>query len=139
MIIEPPNSVDSLTVGCILVYNRKLLLLHRKKDDKWRSVNGIFEDEDKSVSISVKRKIQEILGLNIEPRFFTITYHNYNEKNVAYYIFNYDFNNDPSDMIKLDNENDKFGFFTFEEALKLNLFEDEDYCLKLFKEKGYGN
>ena len=134
MIIETPEKVDILSVGCIIIFSNKYLLLHRKKDDLWNSLVGKFEDEDMSINAAIKREILEEVGLNIEPKFFSITYHKLNDRNVAYYIFEYEFENDPSEIIKLNNEHDKFGFFTFEEVLKLKLFEDEDYILKLFKE-----
>jgi len=68
----------------------------------------------------------------LELSFFDKTYHDYSGEIVEYDIFYHIFKEDPSEKIKLA-EADEFGFFSFEEALKLNLFEDEDYCLELFK------
>ncbi|MBS3149434.1 NUDIX domain-containing protein [Candidatus Woesearchaeota archaeon] len=132
MIINAPEKIDILNIGCIITYNNKYLLVHMKKEDKWKNISGKFEDEDKSINLSIKRKINEEVGLNIEPSFFIVTYHKIKDKNIAYYLFKYNFSFDPSDSIKLNDENDKFGFFSFEETLKLKLFEDEDYCLKLY-------
>ena len=134
MIISAPNSVDILNIGCILNYNDKYLLVHSKIKNLWGNITGHFEDDDISITLGVRKIIIEKLGLNLEPSFFMVLYQKINEKNVAYYLFKYEFENDPSEIIKLNNKYDKFGFFTFEEVLKLKLFEDEDYILKLFKE-----
>ena len=131
MIISAPEKIDILKVGCIIIHNNKYLLVHRKKDNKWCNVHGIFEDEDKSINLAIKKKVSEEIDILIEPMFFKVIYLKINDENIAYYLFKYIFNYDLSNKIILGKEYDKFGFYSFEEALKLDLYEDEDYILKL--------
>lgn len=129
--ISVPERVDILDVGCIIMYNNKYLLVQKKSENKWCNVYGKFEDDDRSINLAIKKKISEEIGILIEPTFFKVIYFKINDKNIAYYLFRYIFNYDPSDKIILGKEFDRFGFFSFGEALKLDLYEDEDYLLKL--------
>jgi len=49
-------------------------------------------------------------------------------------LFVHVFDEDPSDNIVLDSVHSEFKLFGLDDALKLKLFEDEDYCLKLYME-----
>ena len=133
MIIEKPQKIDTHTVGCIMTYKRKYLHLKRVKDGVWGSPAGSVEDGE-TPEQAIIREIKEELGLDIKPVFWKTTYHNFNnnEGTVAYHMFEYDFKEDPSDMIVLDEkEAEEFVLLPIKETLKLNLFEDEDYVLKL--------
>jgi 8-oxo-dGTP pyrophosphatase MutT (NUDIX family) len=128
-----PDKIDKIAVGCILIYNGKFLLTHRAKDGKWGSVAGEVEDEE-SPDAAIRREIMEELSLHIEPEFFTTVHHDYGGEIVEYNLFMHVFENDPSEEIGLDSSSKGFEFFDLEGALDLELFEDEDYCLKLYKE-----
>lgn len=133
MIIEK-QEVDFETVGCIITFNKKYLLFHRSKENLWNSVAGKVE-ENEDAKTAINREIFEEMGIKIIPQFFVKTYHKYGDKKVSYNLFTFNFEKDPSDKINLDKEHDKYGFFDIEEALNLNLYEDEDYCLKLHNER----
>ncbi|MBT3691258.1 NUDIX domain-containing protein [Candidatus Woesearchaeota archaeon] len=133
MILADPEKIDKITVGCVLVFEGKIILFHRTLDNFWNSVAGNMDDDENSDQ-AIKRELKEEIGLDIKPEFFTTTYHAYDGKVIKYNLFWHEFDSNPSDHIKLSSEHDKFDFFNLEDALKLNLFEDEDYCLKLFYE-----
>jgi len=133
MIIENPNKIDKHTVGCIMTFKGKYLHLKRTKDNVWGSPAGSVEDGE-TPEQAIKREIKEELGLDIKPTFWKTTYHDFNNKEgtVAYHMFEYDFKEDPSDMIVLDKqESEELVLLPIEETLKLDLFEDEDYVIKL--------
>ena len=133
VVLTYPNKIDKIAVGSILVYNEKFLLTHRAKDDKWGSVAGNIED-DESPEMTINREIMEELDIDVIPDFFTTTYHDYSGEIVEYNLFVHVFNEDPTEKINIDSSSKGFGFFSLDEALKLKLFEDEDYCLKLYME-----
>jgi len=133
MLVQNPEKIDITAVSCYITHKGKYLLLHRTKDDFWGSIAGSVEPHDKNLQAAIEREIFEELGLKIRPRFFKTVHHSINGKIIAYNMFEYDFKDDPSNAIKLNNENRTFGFFTLEEALELNLYEDEDYCLALHR------
>ncbi|MFH1506208.1 MAG: NUDIX hydrolase [archaeon] len=131
MLIEEPEKIDKHTVGIILTYKGKYLLTHRTLDALWGSVAGWIE-EGETPEQAIIREIKEELGIDLEPEFFTTTYHNYDGKAIAYHIFTFDFKEDPSEKIALNDELALgFKFISLEEALKLDLFEDEDYVKTL--------
>ena len=131
MILLHPEKIDKIAVGCILVYNGEFILFHMNSGNTWNSITGNVDDDENSEQ-AVKRELKEEIGLEINPEFFTTTYHDYNGECIEYNLFWHEFKEDPSSDIKLSSEHDKFDFFSLEEALKLKLFEDEDHCLKLF-------
>ena len=100
------------------------------------SLSGSVEKMDKNYSDAIKREIQEEIGFILNPLYFTTVYHNYENKFVAYHLFFYKFKFNPMKKIKLlDKELNSFNMFELKEALKLDLFEDEDYCLKMFEKR----
>ncbi|MBS3146231.1 NUDIX domain-containing protein [Candidatus Woesearchaeota archaeon] len=133
MIIEPPNSVNKIMVGCIMTYSENFLLFQSTLKSTWSSLRGDVQD-DESINMAIKREIREKLGLIIIPEYFTVSYHRYGDENVAYYLFKYKFLNDPSNDITLSKEYNKFGLFSYADASKLKLIEDEEFNLKLYED-----
>jgi 8-oxo-dGTP pyrophosphatase MutT (NUDIX family) len=134
VVIENPGKIDKKTVGCILTFNGGYLLEHRTKDSLWGSVSGgIHENETPKEAII--REIKEELGLDVEPTFFKTTYHDYNNNLIEYNIFEYNFAEDPSKNIALNEESHSFEFFKINKIIEKNLYEDEMYCLRLHNEK----
>jgi len=131
MIIKQPKQFDKEAVSCKITYKDKFLLLHRTKDNVWGSIAGGIENGETKEQ-AIEREIKEELNLEIKPEFFLTTHHKYGKEIVKYHIFHYNFKKDPSDSIKLNFESKEFGFFSINETQKLDLFEDEDYCLKLY-------
>ncbi len=103
MILVHPEKIDKVTVGCILIFEGKFILFHRKLDDFWNSITGIVEGDETSEQ-AIKRELKEEIGLSIKPEFFTTTYHDYDGEVVEYNLFWYEFDDDPSDHLKLDSE-----------------------------------
>lgn len=134
MLIQKTNKPNKEAVGCIITFNEKFLLLHRTKDNLWGSVAGDIEIKE-SKEQAIRREINQELGLNITPKYFTTTHHVYGNEKIAYRIFYYKLKKDISNSIKLNSESFKFGFFSLEETKKLKLYEDEYHCLKLFSMK----
>ncbi len=132
VVLEYPDKIDKIAVGCILVYNGKFLLFHRADNSCWNSIAGNMEDE--SPEEAIRRELKEEIGLDLVPQFFTTTYHDYSGETVEYNLFVHVFDEDPSDNIVLDSVHSEFKLFGLDDALKLKLFEDEDYCLKLYME-----
>ncbi len=135
MLINKENKLDKETVGCIITYKSKYLLCYRNKDSLWGSISGNIKKSE-SPQDAIKREIREELNLNIVPSFFTTTYHQYGSEKIAYHIYQYNFDKNPLEDIEVDNvEISKVDLFDLNDALKQNLFEDEDYCLKLHAQK----
>lgn len=135
MIISEPDYVDLQTVGCIITYDSHYLLTNRKKDSCWGSVAGKIEFDETPLQ-AIKREIQEELGLTLTPTFFTTTHHQYGSQKVAYSLHEYNFASNPLENIVLEKkELVEVSLFSIDEALKLPLFEDEDYCLRLHSKK----
>ncbi len=124
--------VDRETVGCILKYDSKYLLLHRTKDGLWGSVAGSVISGETTYA-AIVREIYEELSLEIDPKFFKTTYHAYDGVTVTYHLFYYFFDKDPRLTLKLNFESYTASLFTLDEATKLILYEDEEYCLHLFE------
>lgn len=130
MIISKPSKIDKQTVGCILLYKNKYLLVHRVKDNLWGSVAGSTH-QGESPQEAIERELKEELNLKIRPTFFATTYHQYGKENVAYHLFIHEFKEDPQKSITLNEESYAHRWLTLEEVKKLPLFEDELYCLEL--------
>jgi 8-oxo-dGTP pyrophosphatase MutT (NUDIX family) len=134
MLIENPGKIDRFAVGCICAYKSKYLLFHRVKDGFWNSVAGNIE-KDETPDDAIVRELKEEIGLKAKPSFMTFLHHKYGKSVVEYNLFSYDFRKNPLNILKLNKkEHCEMGLFTLVEALKLNLYEDEDYCLKLHSE-----
>ncbi|MDO8660267.1 MAG: NUDIX hydrolase [Candidatus Woesearchaeota archaeon] len=134
MIISKPTQETKQTVGCILTHQKKYLLLHRTKDNLWGSIAGSI-NHGETPEQTIRREIQEELSLIIMPTFFITTYHKYGTDIVAYHLFEHELTNKELEKIKLNEESSEFRLVSLEDALKLSLFEDKDYCLKLHHDK----
>ena len=137
MIIKKTPNIDIHTVGCIMTFQGKYLHLKRVKDGVWGSPAGSME-EGETPEQAIIREIKEELGIDVKPVFWMTSYHTFggSDEIVAYHIFTYDFKEDPSHLIILDKkESEEFVLLPIEETLKLDLFEDEDYVIKLHHEK----
>ena len=132
MLVEKTTKIDKKAVGCILTFNNKYFLAQRTKNRRWNSITGNIEKEDINPEKAIRRELKEELALIIKPNFLTTTYHNYNGKIIEYYLFYYKLSQEEHNAIQLNEEHINKGLFTLKEALQLNLYEDEDYCLKYY-------
>lgn len=135
VVIAKPEKVDEEAVGCIIVHGSRFLLTHRAKDGLWGSIAESIE-EGETPEQAVRRGLEEELGLEKEmPIYFTTTYHQYGDRKIAYHIFELRFQDQPADFEFNTREIKELGLFTLDEALNLDLYEDEDHCLKLYSEE----
>ena len=138
MIIEKP-SPDFKSVcdvaGCIVEHDGKILLLHRQdykpEGNTWAGPSGKLENNE-TPEKAVIREIKEETGINIEDKQlknfgkFFVYYPNYD---FIYYLFYTRLENIPE--IKMESkEYQDFKWIEPKEALKMNLIEDEDFCIK---------
>jgi len=132
MIVKKPNHIDRIAVGCICAYKEKYFLVRRIKDGLWNSVTGTVNKDETPLQAIIRELKEEIGLLDVKPNFMTTLYHDYDGVIVEYNLFTYDFKEDPLKILKLDKkEHHEMGLFSLEVALRLRLYEDEDYCLKM--------
>jgi len=138
MIIEKPSKnfkPKFETVGCEVEQDGKILLLHRQdhisEGDTWTSPSGKIENNETPEKAMV-REIKEETGIKINNKQLKsygklfIHYPNYD---FIYYLFYIKLEKLPE--IKIENKEHKnFMWVKPEEALKMNLIEDEDFCIK---------
>jgi 8-oxo-dGTP diphosphatase len=128
MIIKD-KPIDQISVGCILLYKGKFLIFERKKENVWGSVAGKLEPNE-NIQDCIEREIFEELAIKIKPKFFTTIQHFAYGKNIEYHMFEYELNDKEFNSIILDKrEHGGQILVSLEESKKLNLFEDEYYCL----------
>ncbi|MDP3026269.1 MAG: NUDIX hydrolase [Nanoarchaeota archaeon] len=142
MIIEKPSKYfksDCEVVGGVIEHDGKILLLHRQdhkpEGNTWGGPSGKIESNE-TPEKAVIREIKEETGIKIGERQLKsygklfVHYPNYD---FIYYLFYIKLENLPE--IKIENKEHKnFIWVRPEEALKMNLIEDEDFCIKqIFK------
>jgi 8-oxo-dGTP pyrophosphatase MutT (NUDIX family) len=132
MLVEKPKHVDRIAAGCICTYKGKYLLMRRVKDGLWNSVTGKVEKDEAPPQAIIRELREEIDLLDAKPKPMAKLYHDYGRVIVEYHLFWLELAENPLLALKLNKkEHHEMGLFSLEEALKLRLYEDEDYCLKL--------
>lgn len=133
---------DKYAVACHIICDGKILYVKRKKNKpqggKWGCIAGKIEKGEDNLT-AIKREVQEETGLILEKKDFKYirtwnTVFKKKEKNCDYLsftcsLYQVKFENKPDIVIPKD-ELDGYYWFTPEEALKLDLFQDEDSVLK---------
>ncbi len=137
VVIPKPEKLDEEAVGCIITFEGKFLLTHKVKDGLWGSVAGSVKEEE-SPRNAVRRCLEGELRLQATPHNFTTTYHQYGDRKIAYNIYELKLENDPKDIDFNREEISELRLVTLQEALDLNLYEDEGHCLSLFPEHRMG-
>ncbi len=123
-------------VGCFVEYNGKILLLHRQdtkpQGNTWGVPAGKLE-RGESVTIGICRELMEELQLQATPEYIEqsnrvyVTHHGYS---FIYHICRYKLTQEPS-IILNEIEHKNFRWVTPDEALALNLIDDEAPCIRL--------
>ena len=118
-----------VSVIIVLRCEDKFLLVRRSKDDdifpgKWQNLGGKIELRE-TVEKAVKREIKEEIGIEIKKRPFFLQSYSWEKDNNSLVrlglIFLVDLKGNIKDyQIKLDNELENFGWFTFKEIDKMN-------------------
>ena len=125
-------------VSCFVECDGKILLLHRQdhkpQGDTWGVPAGKVHSDDSGLAQALSREISEEIGLLINPpdlKAFVSYFVMYSDYDFTYHIFSIKLNKIPE--LKLNPEEHKdFTWVTPQDALKMNLIQDEDFCIKNF-------
>ncbi len=128
--------VVKAAVETLIIKGNKILLTKRNvnpEKDKW-CIPGGHIDIGETPEEAIIREIKEETDLIIKPQF--LTYYNAYLPSLKVHALVLLFVCNPKGEIKINEESSEFGWFTKEEALKLNLaFNNKDIIIKYFQEK----
>lgn len=124
-------------VGSFVQCNGEIVLLlrqdHKSAGNTWGLPSGKV-DEGESLLDAICRETYEETGIIVPPdemKFFSTVYVKYADYDLIYHMFYAQLDNQPEIIIRED-EHKESKWATPQEALKLQLVEDGDECLKLF-------
>lgn len=122
-------------VSCFVENDGKILLLQRQSHKPQPNTFGVPAgkvDKGETPEEAVKREIQEEIGVRVDNvAYFTTMYVRHDDYEFAYHMYSTPFH--PSYSITLNTEEHQQHLrATPEEALQLDLIEDEDTCIKTF-------
>lgn len=128
-----------VTAGGLIIKDKKILLLKRSSKAKmypncWGVPGGKINDESEPLKDVAKREIKEEIGIDFEPTEYFL----WGELFVGdFHVIGPNFLGKWSGEVKLDsNEHSEYGWFTYEDAMKLRLsFQFEDTLESLRKRK----
>ena len=123
--------------GCFMEVDEKILLLlrqdHKSKGNTWGAPGGKIERGESPVA-AAKREIWEETGIVVPLEslsYFKKTYVRYADVDFVYHIFHCHLLVHQSVHVNMD-EHKAWKWVTPQEALVLDLMEDEDTCIKMF-------
>jgi 8-oxo-dGTP diphosphatase len=136
--VEPEGFSPRFTVvGCFLERGGKFLLLHRQphkpEGNTWGVPAGKV-DGDEAIEIAIAREVFEETGVKLFKEDFTHVvklFVRLSNFDIIYHIFSAGFPEEGNVTIQ-PNEHQDFAWVNREEALVMDLIEDEDECIKLF-------
>jgi len=123
-------------VGCFCEYDGKIILLHRQnhkpEGNTWCLPAGKIDDQEDSIQASI-REVKEETGIDIFPEQIELVesvYIKFPTYHFVYHTFRAILKN-PHDVIINNSEHKDFKWVRPVDALKMNLIEDEDECIKM--------
>lgn len=124
-------------VGCYLIHNDRLVLLHRHADKPqggtWDTAGGKIHSPE-TVIDAVIREVKEETGVVLRAEKIEILgtfYVIYPDIRFIFHVSRYYFDTKPEIQIQ-PNEHTEFKWVTPREALSMPLIPDEDFCIKHF-------
>ncbi len=124
-------------VSCFIEVNGQILLLHRhegkSQSARWGRPGGKRE-EGETLPAAMAREIQEETGLVVAIEKLTYVqklFVRYASHDFIFHMFHLVLDTLPSIVI-CDHEHQAFTWVTPQEALGMDLIEDEDACIKMF-------
>ena len=134
MLTEKTDCIDKVASGCIIYCEDSIVLFKRSDTGIWNSIAGNMKGEEDPKK-SIIREVEEETGLELDPQEVRVLYHKYGDEVVEYHLYFARITKDELKSIRLNYEHTNYSTFTIDEALHLELFEDEDYCQKLCHER----
>lgn len=124
-------------VGCFLEHDSKILLLHRQEHSSqgnlWGVPGGKLEKSETPIAAAIRETFEET-GFDISQQPIIDlgkVYIKCQSIDLVYYMIKNRLSDLPG-KVKIDfNEHKGFTWVTPKDALKMNLMEDEDECIKL--------
>jgi 8-oxo-dGTP pyrophosphatase MutT (NUDIX family) len=125
------------SVGCFIDFQGKILLLHRQdykpQGNTWGLPSGKV-DGDESIEKAILREVKEETGIGFSVESLSNVlevYVRYLEYDFIYYIFYSQVKIVPEVLIN-NQEHKAYKWVTPSEALKMDLIEDLDSCIKMY-------
>ena len=123
--------------GCFIEHDGDILLIKRAngkyQNDKW-SVPGGKIDKGETESDAAIREVFEETGLRIDPKkmlFIERSYVRFTDFDFIYIFYRYVLDSKEKPKIVLSaTEHTEYKWVTPKDALKEDLMQDEDYCIK---------
>ncbi|MBA3958239.1 MAG: NUDIX hydrolase [Parachlamydiaceae bacterium] len=138
--IEPPAGFKPKVdvVGVFIEHDKQVLFLHRQdhisEGNTWCVPGGKVEKGEELVEAAIRETFEETrYVLSAESLEFVKTlYVKFSEKNqFLYHVFRAKLNDAPANVCINWKEHKGFTWVTPEDALKMSLITDEDFCLNL--------
>lgn len=124
-------------VSCFLDCGGEFLTLlradHKAQGNTWGVPAGKVEKSDASIEDAMIRELQEELQFDaLKERFqyFTKVFIRFKEYDFIYHIFIYPLAEKPNVILNSDHK--EYRWVTPQQALSMNLIQDEDACIELY-------
>jgi mutator protein MutT len=121
-------------VSCFCEYSGKIVLLqrhdHKSEGNTWGVPAGKL-DENETLKQAIKRELEEETGIKAKKlKYFRKVFVRYPDYDYVYHIFS--MKAVDGKVTINDKEHKNFTWIEPENALKMNLIQDLDGCIKLF-------
>lgn len=128
-----------VAAGAVILKDKKILLTKRSSTKKlfpdyWCCPAGVFEDSDDSLEQTCIREVKEEVGLDFKPYAKLNFYETILEKSIG--VSHMYLGEWSGDVACNESEVSDFGWFTYDDAMKLDLaFKFRDVIMDLFDNK----
>jgi len=134
---KPENFFPDIDiVACLVEYDGMFVLLHRQDNkihgNRWGQPAGKVDVDDNSNLDAMVRELREETGVEAKKEdliFYKTFFVSHPDRDFLYHYFILHLKEKP-EIILSKKEHKGFSWVTFNEALKMPLILDEDYCIK---------